>query len=47
METEPQYLTDMRANLTDDLYEQMTANPDARLPYLVVWPKVQRELSAA
>lgn len=37
----------MRANLTDDVYQQMTANPDQRIPFLVFWPKVNRELTPA
>lgn len=39
------FLADMRANLTDPLYEEMTANPDDRVPFLVHWPRVTRELS--
>ena len=38
---------DMRANLTDELYQQMIANPDMRLPFLVYWPRVARELTPA
>lgn len=37
----------MRANLTDEVYQQMTANPDRRIPFLVFWPKVSRELTPA
>lgn len=46
-EEEPPFLADMRANLTDPLYQEMTANPDGRLPFLVFWPKVRRELTPA
>jgi hypothetical protein len=42
---EPEFLADMRANLTDNLYEEMTSNPDGKIPFLVHWPKVQRELT--
>lgn len=35
----------MRANLTDEIYQEMTANPDRRIPFLVNWPRVQRELA--
>ncbi len=44
---EPEFLSDMRANLTDDLFQEMTANPDMRLPFLVFWPRVERELTPA
>ena len=42
---EAPFLADMRANLTDPLYREMTDNPDARVPFLVHWPRVTRERS--
>lgn len=37
----------VRANLTDPLYQEMTANPNKLLPYAVYWPKVTRALQSA
>lgn len=42
---EPVFVADMRANLTDPLYEEMTANPDARVPFLVDITLVELELA--
>lgn len=47
MDDEPQFLADMRANLTDSLFQEMTDNPDKLLPYAVFWPRVTRELNPA
>ncbi len=44
--TEAPFLADMRANLTDPLYEEMTSNPDERVPFLVNWPLLEAELSS-
>lgn len=44
---EPKFLADMRANLTDPLYEEMTANPDDKAPFLVHWPRIARELTSS
>jgi hypothetical protein len=45
MDEDQLFLADMRANLTDDLFWEMSANPDKLLPYAVFWPRVTRELS--
>lgn len=37
----------VRANLTDPLYQEMTANPNKLLPFAVHWPKVKRALQSA
>lgn len=42
---EPRFVADMRANLTDELYEEMTDNPDDRAPFLVNWPLVEVTLA--
>jgi len=36
-----------RANLTDRLYQEMTANPHKLIPYAVHWPRVKRALQSA
>ena len=41
------HIEHMRINLTDAIYQEMTDNPDMRLPFLVFWPKVERELTPA
>lgn len=46
MDEEPRYLADMRANLTDDLFWEMTDNPNKLLPFAVFWPQVTEELAA-
>lgn len=46
MHTEPENpVADMRANLTDPLYQEMTANPDARMPFLVDMTLIDLELT--
>lgn len=47
MENQDTPVEQMRANLTDEVYQEMIANPDGRFPFLIFWPKVQRELSPA
>lgn len=37
----------VRANLTDPLYQEMTANPNKLLPFAVHWPTVTRALQSA
>lgn len=42
METDNQGipLDERRANLTDELFEEMSRNPRLRLPFLVNWERV-------
>lgn len=31
---------DFRANLTDEIFQEMTANPDSKIPFLVNWEQL-------
>lgn len=47
MEHAPEFRADERAQLTDEFYQRMIANPDDSVPFLVNWTLVRRELADA
>lgn len=35
-QTEPRFLADMRANLTSEMFWEMSGNPDQRIPFTLI-----------